>query len=114
MGLGVGPRAERWAVMAWLAIYLVCAALGVYSTAKHLMLTKTRSTSQTWKGRGIAKWTDGDLSAERPDLTQRRRAALQGPVWPSLRNGCTAHPEQAAGLRLLCKDGDLRCSEGRR
>jgi hypothetical protein len=33
MGLGINPRAERWAVMAWLAIYLVCAALGVYSTA---------------------------------------------------------------------------------
>jgi len=34
MGLGVSPRAERWAVMAWLAIYLVCAALGVYGAAK--------------------------------------------------------------------------------
>ena len=26
MGLGVSVRAERWAVKAWLAIYLVCAA----------------------------------------------------------------------------------------
>ena len=34
MSLGVSPRAERWAVTAWLAIYLVCPALGVYSTAK--------------------------------------------------------------------------------
>ena len=34
MGLGVSPRGERWAVMAWLAIYLVCAAFGVYTTAK--------------------------------------------------------------------------------
>jgi len=34
MSLGVSPRAERWAVRAWLAIHLVCPALGVYSTAK--------------------------------------------------------------------------------
>ena len=34
MSLGVSPRAEHWPVRAWLAIYLVCAALGVYSTAK--------------------------------------------------------------------------------
>jgi len=26
MSLGVSPRAERWAVTAWLAIYLACAA----------------------------------------------------------------------------------------
>jgi len=31
MSLGVSPRAEHWPVI---AIYLVCAALGVYSTAK--------------------------------------------------------------------------------
>ena len=33
MSLGVSPRAEGWAVRAWLAVYLACAALGVYSTA---------------------------------------------------------------------------------
>lgn len=38
--LGLGPKvprrrlsAESMAVMAWLALYLLCAALGVYSTA---------------------------------------------------------------------------------
>ena len=56
---------------------------------------------------------DGDLSAERPALI-RRRAALQGPGWPSRRTGCNTHPEQAAGLLLPCRDGGLRCSESRR
>ena len=48
MGLGVSPRAERWSVRAWLAIYLVCAALGVYSTAKtaaDLIEQEERTTS---------------------------------------------------------------------
>jgi hypothetical protein len=33
MSSGVSPRAEHWPVRAWLAIYLLCAAFGVYSTA---------------------------------------------------------------------------------
>ena len=48
MGLGVSPRAERWAERAWLAIYLVCAALGVYSIAESaadLIEQEERTTS---------------------------------------------------------------------
>jgi len=34
MGLGASLHAELWAIRVWFAIYLLCAALAVYCTAK--------------------------------------------------------------------------------